>query len=52
MRIWADIIKGRGINIQIVLGNSNLRLIILIKMRGKRYRGVGWRLMKKREEGE
>jgi hypothetical protein len=33
-KIWVDIIKSGGINVQIVLGNGNLGLTILMKMRG------------------
>jgi hypothetical protein len=51
-KIWADVIKGRGINIQIVVGNSNLGLTIPAKMRGERWGGAAWRLAKWGEEGE
>jgi hypothetical protein len=44
-KTWADIIKSGGINVQIVLGNSNLRLTILpMKKRGERRGGAAWRL--------
>jgi hypothetical protein len=49
---WADVIKSGGINIQIVLGNSNLGLTTSTKRRGERRGGVGWRLAKKEVDGE
>jgi hypothetical protein len=51
-KTWAEVIKSRGINVQIVLGNGNLRLIILTKVRGERWGGAAQRLMKKGEDGE
>jgi hypothetical protein len=39
-KTWADVIKNGGINVQIVLGNGNLRLTILMKMRGERQAGA------------
>jgi hypothetical protein len=51
-KTWVDIIKGRGFNVQIVRGNGNLGLTTPTIMRGERCRGVAWRLIKKREEGE
>jgi hypothetical protein len=38
--MWADIVKAGGINIQIVLGNGNLRLAIHMKKRGERRGGA------------
>jgi hypothetical protein len=51
-KTWADVIKNRGINVQIVLGNGNLGLAPSTKMRGERWGGVAWRLAKRGEEGE
>jgi hypothetical protein len=39
-KTWADVIKNRGINIQIVLGNGNLRVAIPMKIRGERWGGA------------
>jgi hypothetical protein len=35
-KTWADIVKGGGINVQIMLGNGNLRLTSLMNRRGER----------------
>jgi hypothetical protein len=51
-KTWADVIKAGGINVQIVLGNGNLGLRTLMKMRGERRGGAAWRLTKRREDGE
>jgi hypothetical protein len=47
-KTWAEGIKSRVINIQILLGNSNLGLaILLMKKRGERRGGVVCRLGRK-----
>jgi hypothetical protein len=51
-KIWVDVIKAGGINVQIVLGNSNIGLRVLMQKRGERHGGVVWRLAKRREYGE
>jgi hypothetical protein len=51
-KTWADVIKNGGINVQIVLGNGNLGLTALTKVRGERQGGAAWRLVKKEVEGE
>jgi hypothetical protein len=48
----AEVIKSGGINVQIVLGNGNLRLTILMARRGERQGGAAWRLAKKEGDGE
>jgi hypothetical protein len=35
-KTWAEVVKSRGINVQIVLGNSNLGLTIPRMKRGER----------------
>jgi hypothetical protein len=52
-KTWAEVIKSRGINVHIVLGNSNLRLAIPpMKKRGERQGGVVCRLGRKEGVGE
>jgi hypothetical protein len=51
-KIWADVVKNGGINVQIVLGNGNLGLTTPTKMRGERQGGAAWRLAKKAVDGE
>jgi hypothetical protein len=53
-KAWVEVIKSGGINIQIVLGNSNLGLTttLMTKRRGERGGGVAWRLKKKEADGE
>jgi hypothetical protein len=45
-KTWADVIRTSGINVQIVLGNGNLRLTTPMKKRGERQGGEAWRLVK------
>jgi hypothetical protein len=47
---WVDVVKARGINIQIVLGNGNLGLTTLIQKWGERHGRVAWRLAKRGED--
>jgi hypothetical protein len=51
-KTWADVVKSRGINVQIVLGNGNLGVATSTKTRGERRGGVAWRLAKRGVEGE
>jgi hypothetical protein len=51
-KTWADVIKNRGINVQIVLGNGNLGLPMQTTMRGERQGGAARRLAKRGVEGE
>jgi hypothetical protein len=54
-KTWAEVVKSGGINVQIVLGNSNLGLPTPVKRRGERRGGAAWRLGKKagaEERGE
>jgi hypothetical protein len=52
-KTWAEVVKSRGINVQVVLGNGNLGLTTpLMKKRGKRKGGVVQRLGKKAGVGE
>jgi hypothetical protein len=51
-KIWADVIKSGGINVQIVLGNGNLGLTTLMTRTGERRGGAAWRLGKKAGAGE
>jgi hypothetical protein len=51
-KTWAEVIKSGGINVQIVLGNSNLGLTTLTTRRGERRGGAAWRLGKKAGVGE
>jgi hypothetical protein len=52
-KTWAEVIKSTGINVQIVLGNSNLGLTIPpMKKRGERRGGVACRLGRKEGAGE
>jgi hypothetical protein len=53
-KTWAEVIKSRGINVQIVLGNGNLGLTTtpMTKRRGERGGGVAWRLKRKEADGE
>jgi hypothetical protein len=43
-KTWAEVIMSRGINVQIVLGNSNLRLTTPTTRRGERRGGAAQRL--------
>jgi hypothetical protein len=49
---WAEVVKSRVINVQIVLGNSNLGLTQLATRRGERQGGAAPRLGKKAGVGE
>jgi hypothetical protein len=49
---WAEVVKSGGINVQIVLGNSNLGLTTPTTRRGERRGGVARRLGKKAGVGE
>jgi hypothetical protein len=51
-KTWAEVVKSRGINVQIVLGNGNLGLTIPTTRRGERRGGAAWRLAKKVGVGE
>ncbi|KAI5815066.1 hypothetical protein BZA77DRAFT_355746 [Pyronema omphalodes] len=51
-KTWAEDVKSRGINIQIVLGNGNLGLTTPPTRRGERRDGAARRLRKKEGEGE
>jgi hypothetical protein len=51
MKIWADVFKGRGIHVQIVLGNSNLGTT-LAEGKGQRTGGAAWRLGQRNGLGE
>jgi hypothetical protein len=51
-KTWAEVIKSRGINVQIVLGNGNLGLTTLTTRRGERRGGAVRRLGKKAGVGE
>jgi hypothetical protein len=51
-KTWADVVKAGGINVQIVLGNSNLGLTTSTQKRGERHSGAAWRLAKRRDDGE
>jgi hypothetical protein len=51
-KTWADVIKGGGINVQIVLGNGNLGLTTPTTMRGERRGGAARRLKKRGENWE
>jgi hypothetical protein len=51
-KTWAEVVKSRGINVQIVLGNGNLGLTTPTKRRGERRGGAAWRLGKKAGVGE
>jgi hypothetical protein len=51
-KTWAEVVKSGGINIQIVLGNGNLRLTTLMTRWGERQGGAAWRLAKKEGDGE
>jgi hypothetical protein len=48
----AEVVKSGGINVQIVLGNSNLGLTTLVKRRGERQGGAAQRVGKKAGVGE
>jgi hypothetical protein len=50
-KTWGDVVKSGGINIQIVLGNSNLGLTTPTKTRGERQGGAVRRLGRKNEAG-
>jgi hypothetical protein len=51
-KTWVDVVRTGGINVQIVLGNSNLGLTTPMKTRGERQGGAAWRLAKRRVDGE
>jgi hypothetical protein len=51
-KTWAEVVKSRGINVQIVLGNGNLGLTTPMTRRGERRGGAARRLAKKEENGE
>jgi hypothetical protein len=52
-KTWAEVVKSRGINVQIVLANGNLRLTIPpMKKRGERRGGVACRLGRKEGAGD
>jgi hypothetical protein len=51
-KTWAEVVKSGGINVQIVLGNGNLRLTTPTTRRGERQRGAARRLGKKAGVGE
>jgi hypothetical protein len=52
-KTWAEVIKSRGINVQIVLGNGNLGLATPpMKKRGERRGGAACRLGRKEGAGE
>jgi hypothetical protein len=51
-KTWAEVVKSGGINVQIVLGNGNLGLATLMKMRGERRGRAARRLTKRKEDGE
>jgi hypothetical protein len=51
-KTWAEVVKSRGINVQIVLGNGNLRLTTAMARWGERQGGVAWRLAKKEGDEE
>jgi hypothetical protein len=51
-KTWVEVIKSGGINVQIVLGNSNLGLTTPMPRRGERQGGAAPRLAKKGAEGE
>jgi hypothetical protein len=51
-KTWAEVIKSRGINVQIVLGNGNLGLTTPTTRRGERRGGAAQRLGKKAGVGD
>jgi hypothetical protein len=51
-KTWAEVVKGGGINVQIVLGNGNLGLTTPTTRRGERRGGAARRLGKKAGGGE
>jgi hypothetical protein len=51
MKTWADVVKGGGIHLPIVLGNGNLGTI-LAEGKGQRRGGAAWRLGKRNGLGE
>jgi ketosteroid isomerase-like protein len=51
-KTWAEVVKSGGINVQIVLGNSNLGLTTPTTRRGERRGGAARRLGKKAGVGE
>jgi hypothetical protein len=51
-KTWVDVVKAGGINVQIVLGNSNLGLTTPTKARGERRGGAARRLAKRGVDGE
>jgi hypothetical protein len=51
-KTWAEVVKSGGINVQIVLGNGNLRRTTPMTRRGERRGGAARRVAKREEEGE
>jgi hypothetical protein len=51
-KTWVDVVKSGGINVQIVLGNGNLRLTTPRTKREERRGGAARRLMKRGGNGE
>jgi hypothetical protein len=52
-KTWVEVVKSRGVNVQIVLGNGNLGLATpLMKKRGERRGGAAHRLGRKEGVGE
>jgi hypothetical protein len=51
-KTWAEVVNSAGINVQIVLGNSNLGLTTPMKTRGERRGGAARRLAKRGDAGE
>jgi hypothetical protein len=51
-KTWAEVVKSGGINVQIVLGNGNLRLTAPMTRRGERRGGAARRLGKKAGVGD
>jgi hypothetical protein len=51
-KTWADIINRGGINVQIVIGNGNLGLTLLMNRRVERRGGAVWWLGKRNRVGE
>jgi hypothetical protein len=51
-KIWADVVRNGGINVQIVLGKGNLGLTTPTKITGERQGGLAWRLAKRGVDGD
>jgi hypothetical protein len=47
--IWADVVQSGGINVQIVLGNSNLGQATLVRITGERGERRGWTIWRLRK---